>query len=159
LLCLLAYSLCKPVVAPPVTSSIAEDGSSVFSIQDPKVVFKKAFWRHPGEDDQILHAERREWSTADGVGRWQWFIEVHPGTAMKEWLVTNPFSLAPARSDVEISGGGAPPWFTISKPGRKIFQKQGGGFTLFYSADGTRVFAMDSGYGFATATTVLGLSE
>ena len=159
-LCLLVvYSSHRPPVPPAGMTADAGDGTSVFSIEDPKIVFKKAFWRHPGEEDQILHAERREWSTADGVGRWQWFIEVRPGAAMKEWLATNPFGLAPTKGSVEISGGGAPPWFSIFGPGREIFQKQGGGFTLFYSTDGTRVFAMDSGYGFTQAATALGLSE
>ena len=76
----------------PTVSTTTADGSSLRSISDPLTVFQKAFWRRPEDEDLMLHAERREWSTkADVVRHWQWFIACRPGPEMLDWLAPIPF--------------------------------------------------------------------
>lgn len=77
-------------------------------------VFQHAFWRRPQPEDQIEHAERREWiSPATGIAHWQWFLAFQPGPALRTWLEEdNPFRLSSARGSTPPSGGPPPPdWF------------------------------------------------
>ena len=67
------------------------------TVTDPAIVFQKAFWKRPTSEDQILHAERREWQSQDGLSKWQWFITVKPGPALVAHLITdNAFMLSAA---------------------------------------------------------------
>lgn len=50
---------------------VPSDTSPTTTLSDPVAVFQRAFWKRPAADDKILHAERREWSGADGVQKWQ----------------------------------------------------------------------------------------
>jgi len=118
--------------------------------EDPALVFKKAFWRTPASDDRILHAERREWSDASaGVTRWSWFLAINPSPALREWLATNPFSLATLSSNVKISAlYKAPTWFPEDTAGFQIQQNASGSFFVIYSSKENLIFATDSGHGF-----------
>ena len=130
-----------------LTTIRESDGMSLTTVTDPSVVFKKAFWRRPDAGSEILHAERREWSTAsDGVRKWQWFIAVSPGPQLLEWLDTNPFSLAAAGSSKGLEN--APDWFPRPSMDFQIQQNAEGHFTLMLSADRKQLFATDSGLGF-----------
>lgn len=135
-----------PAPKPTVTTATA-DGMKLTTATDPTLVFQKAFWRRPASDDQILHAERREWSTADGVQKWQWFIAVSPGPQLLEHLATNPFSLttAPAAGKIEKP----PAWFPKPSADFQIQQNAEGRFILMLSADHKQLYATDSGSGFA----------
>ena len=135
-----------PAPKPSVTTATA-DGMKLTTATDPPRAFQKAFWRRPAGDDQILHAERREGSTADGVRKWQWFIAVSPGPRLLEHLATNPFSLttAPAAGKIEKP----PAWFPKPSAGFQIQQNAEGRFILMLSADHKRLYATDSGCGFA----------
>lgn len=137
-----------PVPKPkPVMTSSTDDGMKLVAVTDPKLVFQKAFWRRPGDDDKILHAERREWSSGDGVRKWQWFIAVTPGSQLEEWLATNPFSLAAVKTPNAIEK--PPEWFPKSPEGFQIQQNPEGRFILMRSADGKQLYATDSGQGFS----------
>lgn len=136
--------------ASPVADKIthAPDGMTLTIVTDPVLVFQKAFWRRPVEEDHILHAERREWSTsADGVKQWRWFLAVNPGPALRDWLASNPFSLAGTNGADDF--GAAPTWFPKSSKEFIIQQKAGGRLTFMWSADRQSLYASDAGDGFS----------
>jgi len=115
-------------------------------------VFRRALWRRPQEGDVIQNAERREWSDAEGVTRWEWFLVVAPGPVLDEWLNTNPFSLQKVERPREGgpgSSGGAPDWFPREFPGKEIFQSNVGNFLLVRDVANKRIFLADSGGGLA----------
>lgn len=122
---------------------------------EAREVFRRAFWRDPGPEDRILHAERREWtSREDGVREWQWFLELEPGPEFTAWLEQeNSFGLAPLEPS-ELTRDRwpdqAPAWFP--DPDEAASMKPRGQphsrLTLFEAADG-RLFAFDQGGGFA----------
>ncbi len=139
----------KPEIPPAPKVAVittTADGMSLATHTDPALVFKKAFWRHPTSDDNILHAERREWSAEDGVRKWQWFIAVEPGPKLLDWLETNPFSLATTRSVGEFER--QPDWFPEPSADFHIQQNAEGRLTLMLSADRKLLYATDSGVGF-----------
>jgi hypothetical protein len=135
--------------ASPVAGKAAPvaDGMTLTTLYDPVKVFQKAFWRRPVSEDLILHAERREWSTAaDGVRQWRWFLAVKPGPALRDWLAGNPFFLTASRAPDDPA---APPsWFPKASEEFTIQQKAGGRLTLMWSADRQSLYATDCGNGF-----------
>jgi hypothetical protein len=143
----------KPEIpTPPTATTTARAGGMKLSVAtDPALVFKKAFWRHPSAEDQILHAERREWSADDGVRKWQWFIAVNPGPRLLEWLASNPFSLA--NTDAPVALVNPPTWFPRPSPDFEIQKNAEGHFILMLSADRKHLYATDSGLGFTPADT------
>jgi hypothetical protein len=120
----------------------------------PELVFRRAFWRRPAPEDRILHASRREWSDAQGVTRWQAFLAVEPGPTLREWLATNPFSLATVPSLArEIPN--PPEWFPKKLDGFTIQQSPIGNMVILTAGSGSTVYFTDHGQGFArpAATT------
>lgn len=79
--------------APAAVPAPAVSAETLARTVDSDAVFARALWRRPQPDDVIKNAERRDWSDAEGVTRWDWFLEVQPGPALMAWLDTNPFSL------------------------------------------------------------------
>lgn len=147
---LIGYKKRKDTPASPVSSMVtqAPDGVFLTTFFDPVQVFQKAFWRRPSQDDVILHAERREWSaSADDVKQWRWFLAVKPGPALRDWLVSNPFSLVETSAPDNLAM--APDWFPKFSKQFIIQQKADGGLTFMWSADRQLLYASDSGYGFA----------
>ena len=109
-------------------------GAPTTIVTDSAEIFKRAFWRRPGNEDEILHAERHEWSDAGGLQRWQWF------------LVVNAFGLVPG-STVSVTPE-APGWFVFKPEEFSIFQSPQSGMRLMFSKTGNTLFATDSGLGF-----------
>ncbi|GAA5117680.1 hypothetical protein JIN84_17025 [Luteolibacter yonseiensis] len=135
-----------PQPKPAPTVSKEDDGTKLVTTTDPALVFQKAFWRRPAADDRILHAERREWSSQDGVKKWQWYIAVSPGPQLLAWLKTNPFSLSDVRSAGRFEN--RPGWFPEETHGYQIQRNAEGRFTVMLSTDGRHLYATDSGQGF-----------
>ena len=134
--------------APPPERSAA---SPTATLSDPVAVFQRAFWKRPAADDTILHAERREWSGADGVQKWQWFIAVEPSAALLKYLRDdNAFSLVPATSAPAITD--APAWFAFPPGDVDILLAPHGNLRLFFSKTKRRLYATDAGAGFLSAT-------
>lgn len=129
----------RPVTAvadPPTTTS-----------NDVTEVFKRAFWRRPGPNDTILHAERREWSGPDGVDRWQWFIAVEPSPELVKRLIEdNAFNLVPTKAPPEIQD--APDWFEFPPSKFEVFAAPHGNMCFFYRKTGNLLHACDAGGGF-----------
>jgi hypothetical protein len=102
-------------ISPALTPRPApEENLTLRTNDDPQDVFQRVFWRRPTAEDRILHAERREWvSKKDGVRRWQWFLAVKPGTALKQWLLEdNAFGLDKVASAAPFTGlAHLPSWF------------------------------------------------
>jgi len=114
---------------------------------DPAEVFRRAFWQPPGSGDQILHAERREWTDPTGLKRWQWFLVVEPSPELVKYLrEDNAFGLMPARTLPEITD--APAWFAV-RPGEvDALRAPHGGLNLFFSKTQRLLHATSSGTGF-----------
>jgi hypothetical protein len=145
----------SPEIAPaakPTTTTATADDMSLMTATDPTLVFQKAFWRSPASDDQILHAERREWSAEDGVKKWQWFIAVKPGPQLLAWLKSNPFSLAPLKSAPTFEK--PPAWFPKTSTDFQFQQNTEARLTLMLSADQKQLYATDSGFGFGPPITI-----
>jgi len=157
------WILRQPVPTQPVPSLSASVEPVAAPLPEPPVetlarnlnaqeVFRRALWRRPQEDDVIQNAERREWSDAEGVTRWEWFLVVTPGSVLDAWLNTNPFSLQKVERPREggpVSSSGAPEWFPKDFPGKEIFQSNVGNFLLVRDAANGRIFLADSGGGLA----------
>lgn len=143
-----------PVEEVEVESAPAPEKVELRTNRDEQEVFQRAFWREPGPEDRILHAERREWvSEKDGVRRWQWFIAVQPGAEFSTWLrEQNPFSLQPVTADrVRRAEAPNPEWFPSGQAlaGADLRQTSDGGMTVITA--GGIVYATDTGHGFAVA--------
>jgi hypothetical protein len=114
---------------------------------DPAKVFQRAFWASPTDDDEILQAERREWSDAQGLGKWQWFLVVEPSAPLlKRLRDDNVFSLAPAGSAADIAD--APKWFAFDANESVVMKSPRSAMQLIFSNDGKVLYASDSGLGF-----------
>jgi hypothetical protein len=134
----------EPIAA--TTTVVKVDGMDLITKTDSTWVFQKAFWRRPTSADKIFHAERREWSTEDGVKKWQWFIDLQPSPQLLEWLETNPFSMAKSAS---LGNFEKPPkWFPRSSSNFQIQQNAAGSFVIMLSPDKKHLYATDSGLGF-----------
>src|SRR6187397_2142386 len=70
---------------PPAAIPEEPQTRRVVVLTDPLKIFQKAFWRSPNANDQILHAERREWPGEDGVGKWKWFIVLQPSPELGKY--------------------------------------------------------------------------
>ncbi|MFN0080480.1 MAG: hypothetical protein ACKVY0_28775 [Prosthecobacter sp.] len=124
---------------PPPTSTLT----------DATEVFQKAFWKRPTDQDRILHAERREWADAQGLKKWQWFIEVEPSPDLVRHLITdNAFSLSQARGGWRKPAAGLPAWFAQPSTSQQVLANSSGSFTLIYDKEANRIRATDSGGGF-----------
>lgn len=110
-------------------------------------IFRKAFWQHPGKDDRILHAERREWSDEGGLRKWQWFIIVDASPALlKRLRDDNVFDLR--HQTAPPAFGNPPDWFRVPDTGVEFMTSPHGGFCLVLEKTGRRIHATDSGAGF-----------
>lgn len=134
-----------PVSQPSVAVSKVDPPTKVEN--DPVKVFQRAFWASPTDDDEILHAERREWSDAQGVRKWQWFLVVEPSAALlKRLRDDNAFGLAPASSAADIAD--APKWFAFDAKEIIVMKSPSSEMQLIFSKGGKLLHATDSGLGF-----------
>ena len=131
-----------------IPSAITWQGAApTQSVTDAAEVFKRAFWRRPSGEDEILHAERHEWSDADGVARWQWFIVVKasPGL-LKDLRDDNTFGLVAAASGPAATD--APAWFEFNPEDVSEMHSRDSGLRLMFSKGDNTLYATASGYGF-----------
>jgi hypothetical protein len=114
---------------------------------DPVKIFQKAFWASPTSEDTILHAERREWSDADGVLKWEWFLVVEPSPGLlKRLRDDNAFGLVPAAS--AAAPGNAPDWFRFDAAEVSVLKSPQAKLQLIFSKNNHTLYATDSGLGF-----------
>lgn len=132
-------------VAPAVKKTDEVPPSSVST--ESTEVFSRAFWRRPGPEDKILHAERREWTDENGLQKWEWFIAVDASPELLKYLRDdNTFGLSPAAAPPAYTN--PPDWFRIPSSGFEFMTSQVGHFCLISSKAGGLIFASDSGSGF-----------
>jgi hypothetical protein len=114
-------------------------------LTDAAEIFKTAFWKRPSSGDKIIHAERREWEDAEGIQKWEWFIEVNPSPELVTHLKTNnAFGL---RKNVPIGDIQHPPdWFSVDPQHFEIIGS--GNMRLCFSPDNSLLYATDAGGGF-----------
>lgn len=137
-----------PSAAPVKPSDIAwRQGKPSTTVTDAEEIFKRALWRRPSKDDQILHAERHEWRDADGLQRWQWFLVVKASPELIKYLRDdNAFGLMPASAVPVISE--APAWFRFKPEDVTVLQAPHAGMRLMFSKSDNTLYATDSGRGF-----------
>jgi hypothetical protein len=135
-------------VAPENPGPIAwRQGAPTDTVTDSEEIFKRAFWRRPGNDDHIQHAERHEWRDADGLERWQWFLVVSASTELIKYLRDdNAFGLVPASTTPAVSE--YPSWFRFKPEDFTILRASHAGMCLMFSKSDNTLYATDSGRGF-----------
>jgi len=134
--------------APAKSSAIAwRQEAPTTTVTDSEEIFKRAFWRRPSSEDEILHAERHEWRDGDGLQRWQWFLVVKASAQLiKDLRDDNAFGLVPG-SESSLNPE-APNWF-VFKPGDfSVFRSPHSGMRLMFSKTDSTLYATDSGRGF-----------
>jgi hypothetical protein len=116
-------------------------------VTDAEEIFKRAFWRRPENDDELLHAVRHEWNDADGLQRWQWFLVVKASPKLiKDLRDDNAFGLVPGSS--VSRNPEAPNWFMFKPDDFSIFRSPHSGMRLMFSKTDNTLYATDSGRGF-----------
>lgn len=158
---LLWFGLPSDPATPGSTSDETGQGTSIpFDSSDPELaqlnleresdraeVFRRAFWRNPGPENTIRQAERREWSDASGVQRWDWFIAVEASQSLAAYLLEqNPFQLI-AMLDTQTFTE-VPAWFPESSDGFDLQQSQNGEMTILFNPDSRQLYATGHGFGF-----------
>ncbi|MFO0202819.1 MAG: hypothetical protein ACK528_06770 [Alphaproteobacteria bacterium] len=135
-------------VAPEKPGSIAwQQGAPTDTVTDSEEIFKRAFWRRPGNDDHIQHAERHEWRDAAGLERWQWFLVVSASPELIKYLRDdNAFGLVQASTAPVVSE--APNWFRFKSEDFTVMRASHGGMRLMFSKSDNTLYATDSGRGF-----------
>jgi hypothetical protein len=135
-------------VAPEKPGPIAwQQGAPTDTLTDSEEIFKRAFWRRPGNDDHIQHAERHEWREAAGLERWQWFLVVRASPELiKHLRDDNAFGLVPASVVPVVSE--APAWFRFKPEDVTVLQARHAGMRLMFSKSDNTLYATDSGRGF-----------
>jgi hypothetical protein len=128
--------------------AVTWDGAApTLTMADSDEIFKKAFWRRSSSDDEILHAERYEWSDEEGLLRWQWFLVVKASPGLITYLRDdNAFGLVPASKKVRL--GQAPAWFDFDPEDVNTLQAPLGGMSLFFSKTSNILYATAFGRGF-----------
>ena len=133
---------------PPAPSSQSPDAAKI----DPSEVFRRAFWQLPSENDRILQAERREWSDAEGIKHWQWFLVVEPSPELVKYLRTdNAFGLLPSTSFPAIEN--APDWFAFRPEEVEVMRAPNGNMELFFHKTRPLLHATSRGTGFRPGVT------
>jgi hypothetical protein len=123
------------------------------TLTDPVEVFQKAFWKRPAAADTILHAERREWSDANGLTQWQWFIAVQPSPELVKHLrEDNAFGLVPGTRWPELKD--APSWFSPGAESGQVLRSPSGSMLLWFRQSDGQLFATDAGGGFRPGAPV-----
>ncbi len=134
--------------AAQVPASVKWEGQPpTVSLTDAEEIFKKAFWRRPGADDEIRNAVRYEWSDASGLQRWQWFLVVKASPSLTRYLRDdNAFGLA-AATPVQL-GEDVPRWFRHDSKNVELFQSPQSALKLMFSKSDSTIYATASGRGF-----------
>lgn len=136
----------SPVAVAPVPIAW-QNGPPTQTVTDGAEIFKKAFWRQPAVGDEILHAERHEWSDEGGLLRWQWFLVVKASPGLIKYLRDdNAFGLAPAAMGEAVAE--APSWFNCDDEKVTTLMAPGSGLRLMFSKSGNRLYATAAGQGF-----------
>ncbi len=137
----------RPSGAPAAAEMAWQGEAPQRRVTEAVEVFKKAFWRLPGAGDQIVHAERFEWSDVGGLTKLRWFLEVKPSPELLKYLRDdNAFGLAPA-AEVRPPDE-RPAWFQFQADEVKGMQSPGGQLQLIFRERDQTLFATGAGRGF-----------
>ena len=144
----LAWPVVEKSEVPSVSEPIAWRGDPpTVILTDTDEIFKKAFWRRPTPDDQILYAERHEWRDADGLQRWQWFLVARASPDLIKYLRDdNAFGLVSTFAAPVVSE--APAWFRFKTDEVSVLQSRHAGMCLMFAKSDNTLYATDSGRGF-----------
>ena len=142
-----AYTTYRSNTSYHPAANLSSPNPPTATLTDPVAVFQKAFWKRPTGDDEITHAERHEWSDAEGVTKWQWFIEVKASPDLVKYLQQeNAFGLIPAASAQLLEE--RPGWFRFDPGEVSVMKSPRGRMQLIFSTKNNTLYATDSGAGF-----------
>lgn len=144
----LAWPAASDKAEPPAALAVTWQGAPpTLTMTDAEEIFKKAFWRRPAADDEILHAERHEWSDEEGLLRWQWFLVVKASPGLTQYLRDdNAFGLVPSTSVPVMTE--APAWFGYDPEGVVLLQSPQSAMQLIFNKHDNTLHATASGRGF-----------
>jgi hypothetical protein len=116
-------------------------------VLEPVEIFKRAFWRMPSAGDQILRAERHEWSDSEGVTKWQWFLAVNASPELLKYLRDdNAFGLMSA--EFAKVPAEKPAWFQFPAEDFSVMRSSQSEMQLIFSKKDSKLYACASGRGF-----------
>lgn len=125
-----------------------QGGPPTRTLTDGNEIFHKGFWRRPYAEDEVLHGERHEWSDAQGLVKWEWFLMVKASPALlKDLLDDRFFRLMPVSSLARPPQ--APPWFDFVPGEVYVLQSRSSRLRLIIRNSDQMLYATDSGQGFA----------
>lgn len=144
----LAWPAASDKAEPPAALAVTWQGAPpTLTLTDAEEIFKKSFWRPPAADDEILHAERHEWSDEDGLLRWQWFLKVKASPELIQYLRDdNAFGLVPSTPGPVMPE--APTWFDYDPEQVVLLQSPQSAMRLIFSNHDNTLHATASGRGF-----------
>lgn len=116
----------------------------------PGEVFRRAFWRHPGPTDEILHAERHEPAGPDDA--WSWALAVRASADLLAALrAQDHLNLRPLPPGISPPAPSAdlPAWFPTVQPGDEVLAAPGSNFLAIHRPAEGLLYARDHGTGFS----------
>jgi|GEM_PF-850397 len=135
-----------PAPTPAADAIVWQAGPPTSVSCDAGEIFTQAIWRPPGPGDKILHAARHEWSDAEGINRWQWFLIVEASPDLITYLrEDNAFGLIPGSAGPVHE---APAWFAFKPEEVSVLKSPIGGMRLMFAKDAATLYATSSGLGF-----------
>jgi hypothetical protein len=128
--------------SPVDTSALVEENAEVF---------RRIFWRQPGEADKIIQSQRRERVSGEGAPtEWDWFLAVDPSAEFADYLFEeNPFQLTISTDEVDLTG--TTDWFPQSTHGYEIRRSLTGEMTLLINPKTRRIYAWNQARAFRPA--------
>jgi hypothetical protein len=114
-------------------------------------VFRRIFWRQPGEADKIIQSLRRERASEEGdPAEWDWFLAVDPSAEFADYLIQeNPFQLTVWADEMDLAD--TPDWFPASSHGYEIHRSLTGEMTLLVNPKSGRIYAWNQARAFQSA--------
>jgi hypothetical protein len=117
------------------------------TLTDQLKIFRSAFWRSPVAGDEILHAERREWSDQNGLDKWQWFLALRPSPELVKYVRDdNAFGLSETTTPAPVEG--APAWFAFDPDAVEVLRSSSSNLQFIFSGPDNTLYATSDGSAF-----------
>ena len=115
-------------------------------------VFRRIFWRQPGEADKIIQSLRRERAGRAGDPvQWDWFLAVDASAEFAEYLLQeNPFQLSGSSDAIDLTE--TPAWFPQSSSGYAVHRSLNGEMTILVNPENQRIYAWNQARSFQAAS-------
>lgn len=145
------FRILQPDPIPVANADSASPADASAIAEANAEVFRRIFWRQPGEADQIIQSSRRERATGEGEPvQWDWFLAVDPSVAFVDYLIQeNPFELTLWDDQIDLAD--TPDWFPKSPSGYAVHRSLSGEMTVLVNAENQRIYAWNQARAFQPA--------